>query len=153
MRRDTRKISDGDRLDCGHVYNAPESLKRHGFGATGYAIRCIPGRPDFYLCGDCANAAEIKDLQTSDRFMGYLTALPGTPPSYSLNTWLGAKLATVTHFSMSRRRYGFGTPYTLYYFRATDVHGGKWYGTSPGPGMYARMRRAKGGKRGSSAAA
>jgi hypothetical protein len=32
---------------------------------------------------------------------------------------------------------------TLYRFRATDVHGQKWYGTSPGPQMYARMHKAK----------
>lgn len=57
-----------------------------------------------------------------------------------LTTWTGGTLATITRVRKARNNFG-GT--TRYYFRATDVHGRAWYGTGPGPVMFARMRPAK----------
>jgi hypothetical protein len=59
----------------------------------------------------------------------------------TLTTWPGDKLATVT--SETVREVGFGYRPSRTYLRAIAIDGSHWYGTSPGRGMYARMRRAR----------
>ena len=95
-------------------------------------------RPMWAIWDDEAQRA---DLRTAQVYMAYLTGKPGSVyGDYELTTWTGGKLATVTYAQQGRHNIGG----KLYRFRAIDVHGQHWHGTSPGPGMYARMRRSKG---------
>lgn len=104
----------------------------------GYAR--IGGARGRRICYDCANAREVAALQTATTYAAYMGGIPeGDYRPRSLSTWTGHHLALITW--CERRRHNIGG--FLYYFRARDVHGAYWYGTSPGPNMYARMRRAK----------
>lgn len=122
-------------LSCGHP---PTSDAGCG---TGYAtIRETNER----ICYACADARQVADLLTADRYVAYLKVPVHTPTSHTttgstLTTWTGGTLARVTWLTKSRHNIGGH----LYHFNATDVHGQQWYGTSPGPGMYARMRKCK----------
>lgn len=119
-------------LSCGHLSTPPTS----GCGAAGYATRPDGTR----ICYTCADASERESLKTARAFTAYLSnGAHSTPTGYHLTTWTGGILANVT--TLTRGNHNIGG--FLYRFRAVDVHGQKWYGTSPGPGMYARMRRAK----------
>lgn len=126
-------------LDCGHV-STPNGC------AAGYATRSDNTR----ICYGCANESQRAELKTADRFVAYLTVpvstdedwanrRPGAVNASLLTTWSGGKLATVV--SLRRTRHNIGG--YLYRFNAIDVHGQHWYGTSPGPNMYARMRKSK----------
>ena len=59
----------------------------------------------------------------------------------TLTTWDGVKLADVTslvrleRYTPSKGFVGFTA------VRAVDAHGQEWYGSSPGVGLYAHMRR------------
>lgn len=133
MRDTMAKIDDIagtiERLDCGHPESAHSSITR------GYAI--LHG---IKVCYDCAQSQEIADLKTAQRYTAYLTA--DGPYRHSLTGWVGWKLATVTRLWETSAG-GFCRGRNIMRFRATDVHGQKWYGTSPGVGMYARMHKAK----------
>lgn len=119
-------------LDCGHM-STPSGC------TTGYARTSDERR----ICYSCADDSERDALKTVERFTAYLSNGPqGNETAYRLTTWTGGTLARVT--SLTRGNHNIGG--FLYRFRAVDVHGGRWYGTSPGPGMYARMRRAKGNR-------
>lgn len=114
--------------DCGHTYQSPDG----GFGAAGYATR-PDGKTCCYLCADDEQRAL---LLTDKRVFAYLSA-----DGKTVITWTGGKLATVTRLK-SATLSGFGSTYRRYYIRAVDVHGAhQWTGTSPGPGMYCRLRR------------
>lgn len=123
-------------LSCGHL---PTSDAGCG---TGYAITHDTNER---ICYDCANAREVADLLTADRYVAYLKVPEHTPtsqprhPKASLTTWTGCTLARVSRLTKSHHNIGG----YLYHFNATDVHGQQWYGTSPGPDMYARMRKCK----------
>ena len=137
MANETKAITATDytqpiMLDCGHL-STPRGC------ATGYAQTSDERR----ICYSCADASERDALKTAERFTAYLSNGPqGNETHYRLTTWTGGTLALVT--SLTRGNHNIGG--FLYRFRAVDVHGGRWYGTSPGPGMYARMRRAKGNR-------
>lgn len=119
-------------LDCGHL-STPTGY------VTGYAITPDARR----ICYTCADARELAALATADHYVAYLSNVSqGDDTHYRLTTWSGGTLARVT--SLNRGHHNIGG--FLYRFRAVDVHGGHWYGTSPGPGMYARMRRARSAK-------
>lgn len=127
-------------LDCGHMSTPSEYT-------AGYARTPDERR----ICYSCADASEREALKTAERFTGYFVVpewgtkdgkLWHTITGSTITTWSGGLLARVTYFSRGRHNFGG----FLYRFRAIDVHGGRWYGTSPGPGMYARMRRAKGNR-------
>lgn len=117
-------------LDCGHP---PSS---HGPLTTGTA-RTSDGQE---ICWDCSHHEEREALRTARSYTAYL--MRDAAGKVTLTTWAGGKLADVT--SYATRPVGFGFRPSRTYFRATDVHGTHWHGTSPGFGMYARMRRTKG---------
>lgn len=119
-------------LSCGHQ-PSPHSEYTTGTAYTN------DGRE---ICWSCADKQQKQELKTADRFVAYLTpATKGrfSATGYVLTTWSGGVLACIEYLSKGRHNIGS----TLYRFRAVDVHGQRWYGTSPGPGMYARMRKAK----------
>lgn len=130
------------KANCGHDYEAQES------GATGYATLGTAGthngrklRKGAKICYACADAAERATLKTAERAFGYLSQ-----DRQKITTWTGGELAVVRGIREHKRRMPrTGAPYTISYFRARDVHGAMWAGSSPGPGMYARMRRMKAG--------
>ncbi len=109
-------------LDCGHEPSP------HGEHTTGTAHTADKRE----ICWACADLEQREALKTANVYTAYLT-------NGALTTWSGGHLATITYLHEGRHNIGG----TLWRFRATDVHGGKWYGTSPGPGMYARMRKRK----------
>jgi len=92
---------------------------------------------------DARNAAtsrrQLRELATRRTDMLYLSSDKRT-----LTTWMGDHAANILSLTASQRRGFYGVRHTLYYFRARDIHGNFWSGTSPGPGMYARVRRIKG---------
>lgn len=81
------------------------------------------------VCWECADAWQRDQMRASDRLDAYLTGDGAT-----IATWSGGKLAHVTSKVTARR----------VYLRAIDDTGKRWHGTSPGPGMYARMRATRG---------
>lgn len=109
-------------LDCGH-HPSP-----HSKFATGTA-HTPDGRE---ICWKCSNARERESLKTADRYFAYYTG-------EKITTWPGGTLARVTIHYPSRC---FG--HKVVHFRARDVHGAMWYGTTLGEGMYCKMRKCKG---------
>jgi hypothetical protein len=119
------------RADCGHEYQGPGPEG----GAAGYATR----QDGKTVCYPCADDGERERLLTERSIFCYLSS-----DGKTLTTWTGGKLMTVT--SHKTARVGFrgidGKSPVRHYLQAHDVHGAHcWIGTSPGPGMYARMRR------------
>ncbi len=103
---------------------------------------------DVGFCADCAAKVETDALLKADRIMAYLHVPESGQKNgqhwhittgSTLQTFTGITLARVTY--LSRERHNIGG--YLYHFRTVDVHGQHWYGTSPGPSMYARMRKCK----------
>jgi hypothetical protein len=92
------------------------------------------------ICWTCADAEQRDEMRIVDRFTAYLVR---TKDGAQLQTWSGGLLATVTA-SWSTSAGGFARRTMITRFRAVDSDGVRWFGTSPGYGMYARMRRAKG---------
>jgi hypothetical protein len=115
-------------LDCGH----PESS--HGNVTRGYGITA-DGKKHCYAC---CEARDKDTLKAETSFFAYLSS-----DKKQITGWPGWMLMRVT--STHKRLLGFSrdSQNYCYHIRATDVHGHKWYGTSPGPGMYARMRKVK----------
>lgn len=123
--------------ECGHVAVASGST-------TGYAVlrveKTVPSTgvtipAEGRACFACADELEREDLKQANTFFAYLSG-----DGKRITTWTGGKLADVT--GSVEHKVGFHGS-TRIYFDAVDVHGVKWYGTTPGTGMYARMRRRK----------
>jgi hypothetical protein len=132
-------------LDCGHLTTRTDF--RPGYsGGSGYATTPEGKR----ICYPCADDREREHLRTDDRIVGYLQVYDRTIVSYNggiyrynpggskVTTWPGGDLMRVT--SLKRTRHNIGG--FIFRLTAIDVHGQHWYGTSPGPGMYCRMRKA-----------
>lgn len=119
-------------LSCGH----PES--EHSSITRGWATKSDGTK----VCYACAEAEEKATLLTSTHHMAYLSQVRGDPHNHKLTGWPGWELATVTALWETSCG-GFMRNHNILRFQATDVHGQKWYGTSPGVGMYARMHKAK----------
>lgn len=117
-------------LDCGHEPSP------HGEHTTGTA-HTSDGRE---VCWDCALREELESLKTRQQYTAYLSRDERNVPV--LTNWPGSVLARVTN-AWEVSAGGFCRGQKIWRFRATDVHGNRWYGTSPGFGMYARMHRAK----------
>lgn len=115
-------------LTCGHEPSP------HGEHTTGTAT--LPDGRE--VCWACADDWAREDIRTGGTYFAYLSS-----DGRQLTTWSGGRLADVTRLSKSRHFGFYGVSYDVVHFRAVDVHGARWYGTSPGRGMYARMRRAK----------
>lgn len=115
-------------LSCGHE---PSPHNEH---ATGTAH--MPDGSE--VCWDCADASQRAQMTTGAPFVGYLAS-----DGQSITTWSGGKLARVT--GNLPRKVGFRGVMSdrRHYLRAIDDTGKRWHGTSPGPGMYARMRPSK----------
>lgn len=116
-------------LSCGHLTTRTDFSPGY-CGGSGYATMPDGAR----ICYPCADAHERDHLRTARTATAYLASDKAT-----LTTWTGGRLATVTQLTRGRHNIGGH----LYRFRATDGYGALWYGTSPGPGMYARLRRCK----------
>lgn len=111
-------------LDCGHQ---PSPHGEHTTG-TGHAPN---GRE---ICWDCCNAEEKASMAKAKHWMAYLSG-----DGKHITTWPGGILATVTDlWSVANNMAG-----SLLRIRAVDDTGVRWYGTSPGKGMYCRLHRAK----------
>lgn len=83
-------------------------------------------------CYPCSNRAERLAMGESDTYFVYLAS-----DGRTATDWAGGFLGRVTYLRKGRHNIGG----YLYRIRVTDWAGGQWYGTSPGPGMYARLRR------------
>lgn len=112
-------------LSCGHEPSP------HSAHTTGTA-KLPDGRE---VCWECADTFQREAMRTSVQVMAYLSG-DGT----AITTWSGGKLADVV--CKNTRRVGFHRS-TRVYFNAVDTAGKRWHGTSPGPGMYARLRASK----------
>lgn len=115
-----------DKLTCGH----PES--EHGEHTRGYAELADGSR----ICYACAEAREKSELLTHDTHTAYLVG-------DTLTGWPGWVIARMTR-QWNSAIGGFMGRQTIVRFQAVDVHGQKWYGTSPGNHMYARMHKSAG---------
>ncbi len=117
-------------LDCGHE---PSPHGEHTTG-TGHTAN------NRHICWDCCLREELEALKTATQHNAYLHE--EADRRLTLRNWPGGLLARVTE-SWETSCGGFLRGRNILRFRAVDVHGAKWYGTSPGVGMYARMHRAK----------
>lgn len=113
-------------LDCGHVPSEHSEL------TTGTAHTA----DDREICWTCADAEQRADLLTERKYTAYANS-----EKMLLTTWTGGELARIT--SWSRSRHAWTSDGYIYHFWAKDAHGQRWYGTTPGNGMYARMIKAK----------
>jgi hypothetical protein len=111
---------------------------------SGYAEDSATGET---CCYDCAYDREVADMRDSTTWVGYLMYSTGGP-DYVTN-WTGRRIARIPSNPTITEGY---TPtggwYVRHSFQAIDVHGHRWICTSPGHGMYVRMRRAKTNKTG-----
>jgi hypothetical protein len=86
------------------------------------------------MCWDCCNKAEREAFATQHRYCAYLAG-----DGKTITTWPGGELAKVTALWESGNNFAG----KIMRFRATAPDSSRWYGTSPGKGMYARLRRNK----------
>ncbi len=116
---EAREARDTRPLVCGH------SPSPHSEISTGTA-HTVDGRE---ICFDCADREIREDMRTSEHASGYLKGK-------EITSWSGGLLARVTY--RVTRRTGFHRSERVY-FDAIDLDGKRWYGNSPGDGMYARL--------------
>lgn len=110
-------------LDCGHKPSP------HSECTTGTA-HTQDGRE---ICWDCSNLREREAMANAQRYGAYLNG-----DGSEVHTWPGGKLGTVTQ-SWERKNNMAGR---LTHLRVTAFDGSRWWGTSPGRGMYCRLHRA-----------
>ena len=111
-------------LSCSHEPSP------HGEHTTGTAYT-KDGRE---ICWTCADVEQRESLKIERHVMAYLNH-----DRSQLTTWTGGLLARITCAWQVYNNFAG----RIWRFRAVDVHGQKWYGTSPGPNMYARMHKVK----------
>ena len=111
-------------LECGHE-ESPHSDITRGYGRDDKGNR---------HCYTCCEKRDRESLKTETRLFAYLSkAIDGT---LEITAWPGWKLATVTTIKTHPTNFGG----SLSRFWARDVFGQYWVGSSPGVGMYARLR-------------
>lgn len=124
---------EGDRLDCGHLCGPRDGI------SPGYAL--VDGETT--VCYDCAHAKELEHLRTANHAFAYLeeTKGPTVSPSlrFSLVSFRDKRLFHVVYAWKARNNFAGH----IYRIQAIDFDGCAWYGTSPGPGMYARLHKCK----------
>jgi hypothetical protein len=118
-----REANDCRPLVCGHSPSA------HCEISTGTA-HTRDGRE---ICFDCADKEQRDEMRTAEHYSGYLQ-------DREIHTWSGGLLARVT--SRVTRRVGFYGSSRVY-FAAIDLNGKRWYGNSPGDGMYCRLHATR----------
>lgn len=121
--------------DCGHLIPA---LPLSHVGGAGYAT--IEDKGMMTMCYPCCDAYQREAMKTAKSYNAYFSG-----DKSFITSWTGGKLATVTYYRSAA--VGFGHNPRRYYIRAITEDGARWYGTSPGPGMFCRLRRAKGRER------
>ena len=91
------------------------------------------------ICYSCATVREQLMLRTARRYTAYLST-----DGSRLITWTGNPLARVLTTKTARVGFadGSGRRPERWYLTAIDDWDHFWLATSPGPDMYARMRRA-----------
>lgn len=119
-----------DTLNCGHPPTPTEGP------GTGYA-ETPEGETICYLCADERQRAELEALEPGGEFFAYLSERRDGSGwlNYSLTTWSGGHLADVR-----ARDSRIAPGVDGLRFVSAD---GRYYGMSPGAGMYARVRRYK----------
>jgi hypothetical protein len=110
-------------------------------GATGYALRVI-GTYEVRICYSCADDHHRAELETETDTIGYVSS-----DGKQITTWTGGELMKVV--SEHSTPFGKGRWYgplsaRLWYYRAVDANGNRWYGKGSGRGMNIRMHKAKG---------
>jgi hypothetical protein len=127
------KIEDGVffRCACCHKVKATS-----GNGCTsGYAVM-----PDNSLfCFECADESQRNDLKDRSKpFVAYVGS-----DGKRITTWTGGLLMRVTQSwpcQLTRKSHWHGKNYSC--IRATDVHGGRWFGRGS-PGVAIKLRPSK----------
>ena len=122
-------------LSCGHG-PSPHSPSTTGTATT------EDGREICWSCADGEIRAAIERTALGAPLpVLYLTK--SATGQAVLTTWSGGTMLHVTR-RVTARVNAFG-PFrqTRVYLRAEDEHGARFYGTSPGFGMFARVRKAK----------
>lgn len=84
------------------------------------------------------SAKQLRELEHARKEVLYLSSDMKT-----LTTWTGEHAGNVVRLTRNRGGFG-GASGGFYNLRMVDIYGHLWAGTSPGGGMYARIRRIKG---------
>lgn len=104
-------------------------------GATGRAYVAKGLKADDRVCTTCADELERETLKDATAHCGYVSC-----DGKEWTTWTGGKLGRVV---LTGKRHPWSRE--RYYVTVRDVHGAWWHGTA-GKGMWASLRRTKGGK-------
>lgn len=117
-------------LSCGH-HPSP-----HSYTTTGTAH--LPDGQE--VCWKCADAMQREDLKDRSKpFVAYVSS-----DGKTITSWTGGHLMRVTRSTrctLTRQSWVHGKAYSS--IRATDCHGGKWYGRGS-PGIAISLRPCKG---------
>lgn len=81
---------------------------------------------------------EYLDLAADDKLFAYLSPLGTQVRDFTGDVILG----TITSKRVYKRNLSWLSS-EFWYIRVTDIWGQEWYGTSPGRGMYCKLRRRK----------
>ena len=123
---------------CGHPVPPFEEVFPDGVRCNYASVRNDAGE-EVRICVACAFAQEAGDLLTHDKICQYLSC-----DGKRVTGFLGNELMRVTY--LHKASHNLGCRY-LWRLNAVDVHGQAWWGTSPGPGVYCRLRKGKGKRR------
>lgn len=125
-------------LDCGHAPTPRNSATPGWFGAPGFAT----ADTGHTMCYPCADAHERAAMRTATCVVAYISG-----DASEVTTWTGGTLAIVDPHDRRQRGQRQYTPsggyWTRHVWRATDPHGGRWYGINDGPGRAVRLRRVR----------
>jgi hypothetical protein len=106
------------------------------FVATGICTGYATTQGGARICYACADAAQHEEMRTAQSMFAYLSS-----DGRTISTWTGGALARVT--SEHTQRVGFGFRPSRTYLQAIAPDGSRWHGTSPGRGMFCRMKRSR----------
>ncbi len=141
-------------LDCGH-HPTWTAKGAHEAGTVGPSDTFTTGyghRPNnTVVCFPCCEREELAAFASAMRYTGYLSAPVDVKIDGALRTestrfsggfvtnWTGAILLRDVQAHRTRAGFGGGR----WYFRGRAADGSIWFGTGPGPGQYASLRRTK----------
>lgn len=134
---ETTTINAHTVLSCGHV-PTPQPA---GSAGTGYGSN-MRGQTFCYACGERDERTRFDTAgQAREPFVAYVTGDEKQAHGWTITTWTGAKLATVTSakkIRTPRRDTIHGSHF--YAITARDEKGREWYGRSS-PGIVISLRR------------